>query len=254
MRVIRSSSNPRIQRIKKLFKSRKQPFFLVEGRKQMQEAIHSQIRFDEVFLTPEIWAGERSWLQPLEEQGTEFSLIAPAVLRSISDVKTPQGILGIARRPSLRQKDVLTGFALLLISIRDPGNFGTIVRTAEACGCEWIAYSSDCVDPFQPKTIRASMGSIFRMPVIRISDVHSFLKSQKEKKIFVYGLTNHKAISVFDWKPEYPFIVCIGSESHGLPADLCWTDQIHIPMKGQVESLNAAVAAAVCMYQISSKQ
>jgi RNA methyltransferase, TrmH family len=172
-------------------------------------------------------------------------------LKSISDVETPQGIVGVAQRPKQSSGLSLRKVALLLISIRDPGNFGAIVRTAEACGCEWIAYSTDSVDPFQPKVVRSSMGSLFRVPIIEVKNVNVFLEEQMRQDISSCGLETRGGQSIDSWKPRFPLIVCIGSESHGLPPDLPVENKLSIPMKGKVESLNAAVAAALCLYAIS---
>jgi len=142
--------------------------------------------------------------------------------------------------------------ALLLVSIRDPGNFGAIVRTAEAFGCEWIAYTADCVDPFHPKVVRSAMGSLFRVPVIEVHDKNLFLKEQSKRNVSTCGLETKGGQSLIHWKPKFPLIVCIGSESHGLPVDLPVDEKLSIAMKGSVESLNAAVAAAVFLYAIST--
>ncbi len=245
MRMIQSSTNPRIQKFKKLLKNRKQNLFVIEGKKLFREAVAANLRFEEIFVTPDVWSHERELLEPLEHEGTTLLLITPRLLKSISDLETPQGILGVARKPQQQENLTITRVALLLVSIRDPGNFGAIVRTAEACGCDWIAYTSDCVDPFQPKVVRASMGSIFRMPVVETKDPVSFLI---ERKVSSYGLTVRGDKSLLNWRPEPPFILCIGSESHGLPMDLPLRETIFIPMKGRVESLNAAVASGVCLY------
>lgn len=251
MRMIQSSTNPRIQKAKKIGKNRNEKLFLIEGKKLLLEAIGSRLKCEEVFVTPEVWAKEKQWLKPLEEQGTTIYLVTPRLLKSISDVQTPQGMLGVARKPLLVQSLAIAKFALLLISIRDPGNFGAILRTAEASGCEWVSYNSDCVDPFLPKVVRASMGSLFRVPLMEIGDATDFLKQGLQRNIQSCGLVTRNGRSLLDWKPVFPLIVCIGSESRGLPADLPVDEKVSIPMKGHVESLNAAVAAAICLYTIS---
>jgi TrmH family RNA methyltransferase len=179
-------------------------------------------------------------------------LISAKLMRQISDMDTPPGILGIAKKPAVA-KTTFQRLAVFLISIRDPGNFGAILRSTEATGCEIIYYSSDCADPFQPKTVRSSMGSVFRAPLLEIKDPKSFLIQQKGNAIHVCGLVVHNGKSLFEWKPEAPILFCIGSESHGLPQDLYLTEKISIPMQGKVESLNAAVTASLCLYWILSQ-
>ena len=216
----------------------------------MQEAISSGLTIEEILLTPEFWAMGREWLQPLEQQGTSILLITPSLLKSISAVETPQGILAVARKLEQASPLPLKQVGLLLVSIRDPGNFGAILRTAEACGVEWIAYSSDCVDPFQSKVVRASMGSIFRVRLIEVGDVPAFVDEQRKLHITVLGLARDGNQVLTDWTPRFPILVCIGSESHGLPKQLPLDATISIPMKGKVESLNAGVAAAVFLYSL----
>ena len=250
MALIQSHTNPRIQRIKKLLKSRKQNHFIVEGKKLLREAIQAGFHFDEIFITPEAWYEERQWMERLKD--AQVLQVTPDVMKSISDVETPQGILGVAQKPKQPFNLAVQTFSLLLVSIRDPGNFGAIVRTAEACGCEWIGYTADSADPFQPKVVRSAMGSLFRVPLIEIHDSNSFLKEQISRNISTCGLETRGGQLLWQWKPRFPLIVCIGSESHGLPIDLPVTEKLTIPMKGSVESLNAAVAAAVCLYTISN--
>ena len=225
---------------------------MIEGKKLLKEAAEGGLNFEEIFVTPDVWAKEQPWLEPLEYRGASVYLVNPRLLKSISDVKTPQGILGLAQKPSPAKSQSLAKFALFLNSIRDPGNFGAILRTAEGSGCEWVAYSSDCVDPFLPKVVRASMGSLFRVPLIEIIEPDSFLKQRLQYNVKTCGLITRNGRSLFEWRPQFPLVVCIGSETQGLPQNLPLTEKLSIPMKGKVESLNAAVAAAICLYRIAS--
>ncbi|MGH9857314.1 MAG: TrmH family RNA methyltransferase, partial [Acidobacteriota bacterium] len=102
-----------------------------------------------------------------------------------------------------------------------------------------------------PKVVRSSMGSLFRVPILEVRNTNAFLKEHIKQNISTCGLETRGGQSIESWRPRFPLIVCIGSESHGLPADLPVTDSLSIPMKGKVESLNAAVAASVCLYAIS---
>jgi RNA methyltransferase, TrmH family len=252
MRMIQSSSNPSIQKVKKIVKNRQERLFLIEGKKLLMEAADAGLNYQEIFVTPEVWAKEQSWLEPQEHRGASVYLVNPRLMKLISDVETPQGILGLAQKPSPAKSQSILKFALFLNSIRDPGNFGAILRTAEASGCEWVAYSSDCVDPFLPKVVRASMGSLFRVPLLEIINPGSFLKQELQPNVQTCGLITRNGRSLFEWRPQFPVVVCIGSETQGLPQNLPLTEKLSIPMKGKVESLNAAVAAAICLYKISS--
>jgi RNA methyltransferase, TrmH family len=251
MRMIQSSSNPHIQKVKKIRKHRKGKLFIVEGKKLFQEAISAGLEFEDIFVVSQVWAKEKLWLEPLEQRGASIYLIHPRLLKSISDMETPPGILGLAREPKPAASLSIARFAVFLASIRDPGNFGAILRAAEASGCEWVGYSSDCVDPFQTKVVRGSMGSLFRVPLVEAKDPSAFFKHELQPGVQVCGLVSREGRTLAEWRPVFPLIACIGSESHGLPEGLPLTEKISIPMKGQVESLNAAVAAAICLYWIS---
>jgi TrmH family RNA methyltransferase len=248
MRNIQSSSNPRIQAIKQLQRSRRKSHIILEGKKLTQEAILSGLKINEAFVVSEFWAQERTWLEPMEQRGTVLWIVTPKLLKSISSVETPEGIIAVAKRPAMLGDMRLTEFGLLLFSIRDPGNFGAILRTAEACGASMVAYSSDCADPYLPKVSRGSMGSLFRVPLLEVAKPFDFVQEKMQQRITVYGLSVNAQKTIDDVTPGFPFLLCIGSESHGLPSDLPVTETISIPMKGKVESLNAAVATAIVLY------
>jgi TrmH family RNA methyltransferase len=142
-------------------------------------------------------------------------------------------------------------FSALLLSIRDPGNLGTIIRTAEAAGADFVALSSDCADAYSSKVIRSSAGSIFRVRVLEIVNVADYLQQLKQDCITVYALAANATQSLNDLKPVFPSVIVIGSESHGLPKDILFKNKISIPMAGKVESLNAAVAASLAFYHFS---
>jgi RNA methyltransferase, TrmH family len=252
-RSIQSSSNPRIQAARKLLKRRKDKSFLIEGKKLFEEAIRSRLSFKEVFVTPEIWESKLPLFTDLERDHVPIYVSSAKILKTISDVETPPGLIGVVKRPEPPSTLRVERFALLLLSIRDPGNFGAIVRTAEACGCEWIAHTSDCADPFSPKVVRASMGSLFRVPLLEVRDWNNFVNQLRSSGTNVCALQSRGGIPLTTWKARFPILACIGSESHGLPQDLPVDEAITIPMQHEVESLNAAVAASVFLFWISTR-
>jgi TrmH family RNA methyltransferase len=253
MRLIQSASNSRIQQARKILNRKDPDRFLIEGKKLLEEALSSGIFLEEVFVSEEAAINHRALIDRLEQEHVAVHLISTTLARLVSDVETPPGISGIAKKPLVTRTSFLR-IAAFLISIRDPGNFGAILRSAEATGCELIYYSSDCTDPFQPKTVRSSMGSIFRMPLVEIKDPASFLLQQKEKQLNICGLVVQGGKSLYEWRPETPILFCVGSESHGLPQGLFLREKISIPMQGAVESLNVAVAVSICLYWINATQ
>jgi RNA methyltransferase, TrmH family len=245
MRTIESTSNPRIQRARRVLQKRDRAHFLIEGAKLFEEAIRSGIRIEEAYFTEEAFLENRILVGELEAKDVVINRITRRLAKLITDLETPPGLIAMVKRPENHTENVQR-LAILLIGLRDPGNVGTIIRSAEGAGCDAVFYS-DCADPFQPKVVRATMGSIFRMPVIEIKDATSFLKSKQATEIC--GLSM-EGVPLNQWKPSFPVLVCVGSESHGLPPELPVTRRISIPMEARVESLNAAVAASVCLYWI----
>ena len=148
------------------------------------------------------------------------------------------------------------GMTLLLDGIQDPGNLGTIFRTAEGAGVDGIIMSSDTVDIYNPKTVRSTMGSLYRMPFFYEKDLKGVVERIKEKKVSVYAahLKGKHAYYLEDYRRGCAFL--IGNEGNGLTDELAALADtyIRIPMEGQVESLNAAIAAAVLMYEVKRQR
>jgi len=172
----------------------------------------------------------------------------------LSDTKTPQGVLAVLRAKKYALSDVLSekeGLYLVLENIQDPGNLGTMFRSAEAAGANGIILSKDCVDPYNPKVIRSTMGAIFRVPFYVADDLNETVLMLQQKGISTYAAHLRGAVSyqLPDYKKATAFL--IGNESKGLTDQL--TDiakqAVKIPMHGQVESLNAAMAATILMFE-----
>ena len=171
-------------------------------------------------------------------------------MRSISDTVSPQGIMAVVRQPEWNpgMPPAGNGKILLLDGIRDPGNLGTIIRTAEAAGVRAVYLSPDCADQYNPKVIRSTMGSIFRVPVIS-ADLIDVIRNLKSSGIKVYG-TSLEAAATYREADLSDAAIIIGSEANGARKEVLDSASqcIKIPMAGQVESLNAAVSAAILMF------
>ena len=189
--------------------------------------------------------------------------MAPEVFRKASDTRTPQGILFVGRQLSYSLEELIKAarerqraggrppLFLLLEDIQDPGNLGTIFRTAEAVGADGILMSSHTVDVYNPKTIRSTMGSIYRVPFIYREDICETIRILQKHDICVYAadLGGRKAYDTYDYRGGTAFL--IGNEGNGLREETaaCAEERIWIPMEGKVESLNAAVASTVLFYE-----
>ena len=250
--MITSTSNPKIKNImnlKKKGKTRKeQDVFIVEGLKMFREAPEEHIV--DTYVSADFYQKNRLLLQ-----GIKVEIVDDRVFQSVSDTKTPQGILSVVKQFHYCLHDLLGKEAphlLLLENLQDPGNLGTILRTAEGAGVTGIFMSSDTVDIYNPKTIRSTMGSVYRMPFLYVEDFPGVIEKLKERDISVYA-AHLKGPGFYD-EQNYcaGTAFMVGNEGNGLSdeaaalADAC----IRIPMCGQVESLNAAVAASILMYEV----
>jgi TrmH family RNA methyltransferase len=173
-------------------------------------------------------------------------------MKYVSQLHTPPGVLGIAIRKEPALPTTPKRFGAFLFGIRDPGNMGTMIRSAEATGCEFVACSKDCVDPYSFKVVRATAGSIFRVPVSKLADESHFLENAKKAGISLYALNTHSGENLFEVHPRIPGIIMIGSENTGIPEDVFADQKLRIPMSGKIESLNAAMAATICFYVFST--
>ena len=188
-----------------------------------------------------------------------YEVISDKSFENISDTKTPQGILALVSRLSYSLEDILEQSKkslLILENIQDPGNLGTMLRVGEAAGLSGLIMSEDMVDIYNPKVVRSTMGSIFRLPFICAGDLKALVKNLKEHNIKVYASTlkNSSSYDSFDYTLDHAFIM--GNESGGVSEDLCRLadDSLHIPMQGQTESLNVSVAAAILLYEAARQR
>lgn len=247
MEMISSLKNPKVQTWKSLKdrKGRKETgCFLVEGRKMVEEALSSSFPVEAV-LVDEKRAGEFSLPESLSVYG-----LPEHVLAAVCDTKTPQGIAAVVR---LTENAALGKRIVAMDGVQDPGNVGTIIRTADAAGLEGVILSSQCADAFSPKVLRATMGSIFRMGIRVTEDLPGLLAQLREQGYSIIS-------SQLDGEPFYErspvgdkYVLVIGSEGNGVTPQVQAeaTHRVRLPMRGGAESLNAAVAAGIMMYELT---
>lgn len=260
--MITSTSNAKVKRLVNLRKKRKlrdsENVFLVEGIRMFREA--PEERLLEIYVTESFLEKQRALVrEKAQASGAPVEIFSDAVFACASDTKTPQGILCVVRQMNYTREEVTGGknpLLLALDNLQDPGNLGTIVRTAEGAGVTGIVMSKDCVDIYNPKTIRSTMGSIYRMPYIYEENFTEALGELKEKGIYTYAAHLEGACSYEE--PDYHAgsAFFIGNEGNGLRGEVaeCAQQYIKIPMCGQVESLNAAIAAAVLMFEAARQR
>lgn len=255
--MITSGSNAKVKQVvqwqNKARERREAGIFLTEGFKLFQEAPQDIIR--EVYLSEE--ALERAAVDPKlweKLQNTGWETVSGEVFQKMSDTRTPQGILCVVKRPEYTPAQLLdTPNPLLAVleSIQDPGNLGTIIRTGEGAGVTGVILGGDTVDIFNPKTIRATMGSVFRVPFVYVDDLKKTVMGLKQSGVRIYAahLSGETYYNSFSYREGTAFL--IGNEGNGLSPEITKLadDLLRIPMEGQVESLNAAVASALLLYE-----
>ena len=251
--MITSFSNKSVREIVQLNQKararNKAGMFVVEGVKMFQEA--PEERIVRVYIAQRADRGLREvYGKKLDRVSCE--VVADEVFDRMSDTKTPQGVLTLVRQYQYRLQELLAGkLYILLEDIQDPGNLGTMFRTAEAVGADGIIMSSHTVDIYNPKTIRSTMGSIYRVPFFYTEDICDTIRVLQNNEIHVYAaeLNGEKFYDEYDYHGGTAFLV--GNEGNGLREETaaCADARISIPMEGNVESLNAATASTVLFYE-----
>ena len=252
--MITSTENKQVKNIIQLntkAKARKkQGLFVVEGIKMFLEAPRQRV---EGVYVSETFFSQKEHEEMLE--GYAYEVVSDAVFAKMCDTLTPQGILTLIRFPEYTLEDILkkqsNPMIVVLESIQDPGNLGTIIRTGEGAGISGVIVNKETVDLYNPKTIRGTMGSIYRIPVIVSEDLTQTVKRLTAEGICVFAahLKGTKEMYDMDFSKGCAFL--IGNEGNGLTDELanCADTYLRIPMQGQVESLNAGVAASLLMYE-----
>lgn len=255
--MISSTANQKVKNIvllqKKARERKRQRLFVIEGRKLLEEVLR-----DAPEAVAELYATEE--YLSVEEQraafaGISYETVTDNVMRAMTETMEPQGVLAVVRMPQYEKERLLAdrnGVWVALENLRDPGNLGTILRTAEAAGVTGVLLSGESVDIYNPKVVRSTMGAIFRVPHFYAEDFLAELDLLKESGASLYAA--HLAGTQFFDEPPYEgkTVILIGNEAGGLSSEA--TDKadclVKIPMEGKAESLNAAVATALFVYEV----
>lgn len=255
--MISSISNGQIKNIIQLQKKSKaraeQGAFVIEGIKMFEESVTFG-KLVKAYVSNSFYE-EKVLEAPDYFKDIPYEIVEDTVLKEASDTLTPQGIMAIVKKPEYNLEDMLqdpNANLVILEDLRDPGNLGTILRTAEGAGVTGIILSKTSVDMYNPKVIRSTMGAIYRMPFVYVEDLKEAIVKVKEHYISIYAA--HLSADCYYDEVDYKgkSAILIGNEANGLSDEITQmaTKYIKIPMEGNVESLNAAIAAAVLMYEI----
>lgn len=197
--------------------------------------------------------GYESIVKPCLDRGVKVYSLTDRLFESVSDTMNPQGVLAVLGMKKERLEDAALrdGILVILDGIRDPGNMGTIVRTADAAGCSGIIVTDGCVDLYNPKVLRSTMGSVFHLPVLHCGSTTEAVDICRRKGFLICASHMEGSVSIYDADLSGNVAVVIGSEAEGVCDEVLRNSDmlIRIPMTGRAESLNAAVAAAIIIYE-----
>ena len=275
--AITSAQNQRIKRIQllntKASRRREEGMFVAEGSRLLLDTPPQFL--EEIYVTEEYLQKEKAALtQKLLEAQKEgkqpgLFLLTDELMKKISDTQTPQGAAAVVRKPVWSREQLLgkagngqtrlqrETLLLILEDIQDPGNLGTMIRTAEAAGVTGVLMSRGCVDLFHPKTVRSTMSAVFRVPFGICEDLNAEIKGLTEGGIPVYAAAlDASARSYTQADYRYGCGLLIGNEGNGLSRKAldAASARIYIPMQGRIESLNAAMAAGILMFEAARQR
>lgn len=256
---ITAKDNPAVRHYKRLRDQKKarrtEGLFVAEGLRIACDALRKTGRVQQLFVTDSAWEKHGELLAEQMQEIGSLLRISDAVGEAMTDTEHTQGIFAVCRMPEQRELTAVLNAAgkyLVLCNLQDPGNMGMILRTADALGVDAVLTSGSC-ELYSPKVVRATMGSVFRVPVYDCADAQKLLELLRTSNIRSYAAVPAKhAVSLTECSFSGGSAVWIGNEGNGLPAEVieaCDT-AVTIPMQGGPESLNAAMAAGILMWEM----
>jgi TrmH family RNA methyltransferase len=259
MLMITSPANERLKHARRVRDGREPEWIFIEGERLVEECLQVPLPLVACFHEPEPSARTQAILTELRRRECPLFPTTAAVLATLSDTVTPQGVVVLAQRPTTGLAQMLMAAHPLIVAldaVQDPGNFGTIARTAEAAGASGVVALKGSVDAFAPKTLRSAMGSAFRLPIVSGLTNNALLVQARAAGLKVLATAATAAIRYdqFDWQQSA--LVVFGNEARGVNQSLleaCDT-QISIPLQAPVESLNVAAAAAAILFEAARQR
>ncbi len=249
LEVIRSRTNKTIKEIKKLHERKyrdQQKKFIVEGHRFVREAIESDFQIEYVIINENV----KEKFADLKIEEDYRLIVSEAVFKDLCDTKMPQGIIAIVKNQQVHI-DATGGFYVLLDKVQDPGNVGTIIRTANAAGVNGVILTKGTVDIYNEKTLRSTMGSIFKIPII-VDENLKFVNELKDKgfKLICSSLDTDK--NFYQVNLNEKVIIAVGNEGNGISDEIynISDEKVKIPMPGSAESLNVGIAAGIMIFEV----
>ncbi|MGZ6545713.1 MAG: TrmH family RNA methyltransferase, partial [Actinomycetota bacterium] len=249
--MLTSTKNPKIAavaRLKKRAFREEERRFLVEGAQGVGEALEEPGRLHALYVTDD--------LDPLavraRQSGVEVHTVSQDVMAKLTSTVTPQGVLGVAPFLDVEDAELARGGCVAILhEVRDPGNAGTVVRSADAAGAVGVVFTATSVDVYNPKTVRASAGSIFHLPIVRGEPTADAVDRARAGGRRVLAMDAHGEEDLYSVDLAEPLAFVFGNEAHGLPPEVLASADVtvRVPHSGKAESLNLAAAATVCLFE-----
>lgn len=258
---ITSRQNPLIKRAQRIRDGEEPLHLFMEGARLVDEALQSEIHLEALIYTTVFSESERgeALLGRVARARVRGALVPEPIMRAVCDTESPQGVVALGGRPQFELDDVFGGdvpLVVVLDGLQDPGNVGTIVRAAEAAGASGVVTTPGTAEVYGPKALRASMGSAFRLPIVRRIPIDLVVDAfgKLDGVVVAASADGRVPYTGFDW--TRPTLLVIGNEGAGLSSDalVAVTETVAIPLASPVESLNAGIAAAVILFEAARQR
>jgi len=253
--ILTSTKNPLIKQVRKLHSAKernKQNMLLLEGTNLVNTALQVDYKLDIIFYTDHWQVNHQLLCRIIAEKEVRTQLVSPEVLATIATTVSPDGVVAIAPRSVAQIPNIAqTNLSIALDRLQDPGNLGTIIRTAAATRVNGLWLSENSVDIYNPKVLRSSVGEWFKVPMGTHQNLAKLIQQHQQANVQVVATTSQATKTYWDTDFTRPTLILLGNEGSGLSSDLLEIadEQVTIPLSNKVESLNVAVATALLLYE-----
>ncbi len=253
--ILTSIQNPLIKQVRKLHRPKeraKQNLLLIEGTNLIEAACQADYKLDIIFYTDPWRENHQLLCRTIADKNFKTQTVSSDVLNAIATTINPDGVVAIAPRLPVKQLDsAIKGLGIALERLQDPGNLGTIIRTGAATEIDGLWLSSDSVDFYSPKVLRASAGQWFNVPIVPCQNLLGLAQKQQQQGVQIIATSSRANKTYWELNFNRPSLILLGNEGAGLSSELIniADEQITIPLGNGVESLNVSVAAALLLYE-----